>query len=122
MWLANVFWAPMRELNVSLAGAVGHAPRDYQKQMTRLLDLIEAGDDAGAEAHVVAWFDRIDAGLVRDLERLLDLAAGAGSTRAGAASVRRPTAGPEPRGPRRAAEGKGRSSKAQKGKHRTVKR
>src|SRR6185437_3154003 len=44
VWLANVFWAPMRELNAALAGAVGHAPRDYQKQMTRMLDLIEAGD------------------------------------------------------------------------------
>src|SRR5277367_6016908 len=40
VWLANVFWAPMRELHERLAGAVAHVPADYQAQMTRLVDLI----------------------------------------------------------------------------------
>jgi DNA-binding FadR family transcriptional regulator len=76
VWLANVFWAPMRELHERLAGTVGRVPPDYQDQMTRLIDLVEAGDDAAAEAHVVAWFDRVDAALVPDLEQLLGFAAG----------------------------------------------
>ncbi len=75
VWLANVFWAPMRELHDRLAGAVGRVPDDYQAQMTLLVDLIEARDDARAEAHVVAWFARVDAGLVPELEQILDFAA-----------------------------------------------
>jgi GntR family transcriptional repressor for pyruvate dehydrogenase complex len=75
VWLANVFWAPMRELHDRLAPAVGRIPEDYDRQMALLLALIEARDDAGAEAHVVAWFGRVDEMLVRDLEMLL----GAGS-------------------------------------------
>jgi hypothetical protein len=74
VWLANVFWPPMRELTDRLGGAVAHVPADYQAEMTRLLDLIEARSDVRAEAHVVAWFARIDEGLVRELEQILDVA------------------------------------------------
>jgi DNA-binding FadR family transcriptional regulator len=74
VWLANVFWAPMRELHDRLAVAVVRVPADYQKQMTRLLDLIERGHAARAEAHVVAWFARVDQGLVPMLEQLLGVA------------------------------------------------
>lgn len=96
VWLANVFWPPMRELHASFAGAVGNAPRDYQKQMARLLDLIEAGEDTAAEAHVVAWFARVDDSLVGDLERLLGFAADATLAQPGAASARRPIAPADP--------------------------
>lgn len=75
VWLANVFWAPMRELHDRFAGAVGRVPPDYQDQMNRLMDLIEAGDDGAAEAHVAEWFARVDASLVGELEALLVLAA-----------------------------------------------
>jgi DNA-binding FadR family transcriptional regulator len=71
VWLANVFWAPMRELHDRFAGAVGKVPRDWQAQMGRLMDLIEARDEGAAEAHVVAWFERVDAALVGELEALL---------------------------------------------------
>jgi GntR family transcriptional regulator, transcriptional repressor for pyruvate dehydrogenase complex len=71
VWLANVFWPPMHELHDRLVGVVARVPADYQAQMTRLLDLIEARDDAGAEAHVVAWFARVDEGLARELEQTL---------------------------------------------------
>jgi DNA-binding FadR family transcriptional regulator len=81
VWLANVFWAPMRELSDRFAGVVGHIPPDYQAQMNRLMDLIEAGDDRAAEAHVVKWFARVDASLVSDLEALLALAAPAKAER-----------------------------------------
>lgn len=74
VWLANVFWAPMRELHDRFAGAVGRIPPDYQKQFERLMDLIEAGDDRAAGAHVVKWFARVDASLVSELEALLALA------------------------------------------------
>ena len=78
VWLANVFWGPMRELHDRLAGAVGKVPADYQAQMTRLIDLIEQRDDARAEAHVIAWFARVDAHLVPELEQILGFAAAAG--------------------------------------------
>jgi DNA-binding FadR family transcriptional regulator len=78
VWLANTFWAPMRELHEQLVGAVGQVPRDYQEHMTRLVELIEKRASAKAEAHVVAWFSRVDAGLVPQLELLLGFAAGAG--------------------------------------------
>lgn len=71
VWLANVFWAPMGELTDRLAGAVGHTPPDYQEQMEKLLDLIEARDEAGAEAAVIRWFSRVDALIVGDLEAVL---------------------------------------------------
>jgi GntR family transcriptional regulator, transcriptional repressor for pyruvate dehydrogenase complex len=74
VWLANVFWGPMRELHDRLAGVVGAVPADYQEQMTRLLDLIEKHDDVRAEAHVVAWFARVDDTLVPNLEQLLGFA------------------------------------------------
>ena len=74
VWLANVFWPPMHELHDQLVGAVTRVPADYQAQMTRLLDLIEARDDVGAEAHVVAWFARVDEGLARELEQILGFA------------------------------------------------
>ena len=70
VWLGNVFWGPMRELHDLLAGTVGHTPDDYQPQMTLLLDLIAARDEIGAEAHVAAWFARVDGKLVGELETL----------------------------------------------------
>jgi DNA-binding FadR family transcriptional regulator len=76
VWLANVFWSPMRELHDRLAGIVGKVPADYQDHMARLLALIEARDATRAEAHVIAWFSRVDAKLVPDLEQLFALASG----------------------------------------------
>jgi DNA-binding FadR family transcriptional regulator len=70
VWLANVFWAPMRELHDLLAGTIGRTPADYQAEMTLLLDLIAAGDEARAEAHINAWFARVDERLLGDLEGL----------------------------------------------------
>ena len=80
VWLANVFWAPMRELHDRFAGIVGLTPPDYQERMGRLMDLIEAGDAAAASAHVTAWFARVDAELVGKLEALLAFASPAASS------------------------------------------
>jgi DNA-binding FadR family transcriptional regulator len=77
VWLANTFWAPMRELSEQLSAAVGPVPRDYQEHMTRLVELIEKRAAVKAEAHVVAWFSRVDEGLVPQLEQLLGFVAGA---------------------------------------------
>jgi DNA-binding FadR family transcriptional regulator len=74
VWLANVFWAPMRELSDRFAGVVGGVPEDYDAEMGRLMALIEAGDDKGAVTQVTAWFARVDAVLVGKLEGLLALA------------------------------------------------
>jgi DNA-binding FadR family transcriptional regulator len=111
VWLANVFWGPMRELLDRLAGAVGAAPADYQQQMGRLLDLIEKRSDVLAEAHVVAWFARVDTTLVPNLEQLLGFASAMAapssapsppaSPRAAAATA--PASAPEPRSPQRKA-------------------
>lgn len=74
VWLANTFWAPMRELQAQLAPAVGLPPPEFEATMTRLLDLIEAGDAAEAERHLGAWIARVDAAI---------LGAMAGALRAG---------------------------------------
>ena len=71
VWLANVFWAPMRELNAMLAASVGKIPSDYQAQMERLVDKIDARDEAGAVAHLGAWLAHVDAMLLRELEQVL---------------------------------------------------
>jgi DNA-binding FadR family transcriptional regulator len=76
VWLANVFWAPMREIQDQLAGTVGKVPTGYQPHMTRLLDLIEKRAVTKAEAHVTSWFERVDEGLAVELEQLLGVAAG----------------------------------------------
>jgi len=59
---------------------------------------------------------------VRDLERILDLAAGASAARAGVTSGKRATGSVEPPRPRQSGEGKARPSKARTGGNRTVKR
>lgn len=92
VWLANVFWGPMRELTDCLAGAVIRIPADYQEQMTRLLDLIEKRRDARAEAHVVAWFARVDDDLIPDLEQLLGFASAVHSSPPPAAPSKPPRA------------------------------
>jgi GntR family transcriptional regulator, transcriptional repressor for pyruvate dehydrogenase complex len=71
VWLANVFWAPMRELHEMLAGSVNLIPHDYQRQMLRLLELIELRDEAGATAHFTEFLARVDAMLLRELTRVL---------------------------------------------------
>jgi DNA-binding FadR family transcriptional regulator len=70
VWLANVFWAPMRDIQAGLAPAVGRVPPGYQAAMERLLELIEARDAEAATQHVRAWFDRIDAELLGELGRV----------------------------------------------------
>lgn len=71
VWLANAFWTPMRELNAMLATSVGQIPADYQAQMERLLEKIEARDETGAASHLAAWLTRVDAMLLRELELAL---------------------------------------------------
>lgn len=72
VWLANVFWAPMRELHGLLAGAVGALAAGYQADMARLIDLIEIRDEQAAEAHLSAFFARVDETLLRELEWVLE--------------------------------------------------
>ncbi|MEP7122761.1 MAG: GntR family transcriptional regulator [Byssovorax sp.] len=74
VWLANVFWAPMRDLHGMLAGAVGAIAAGYQLDMERLIDLIEVRDEQAAEAHLSAFFARVDANLLGELEWVLEAA------------------------------------------------
>ncbi len=71
VWLANVFWSPMRDLHAELAAFVGEAQKGYQTTMERLLDHIEAREAHKAEELVVAWFSRVDDGILADLSTLL---------------------------------------------------
>ena len=71
VWLANSFWAPMRELQALLAPAVGTPPADFEAAMGRLLDLIEARDAAGAERHLAAWIARVDGAILQVMARAL---------------------------------------------------
>jgi len=76
VWLANVFWAPMRELHAQLAPSIGIVPPDYQTQMGMLLDRIEARDEAGAVRHLDEWLERVDRGLLAGFERVVGQDAG----------------------------------------------
>ena len=75
VWLANVFWAPMRDLHGMLAGSVGAIADGYQPDMERLIDLIEKRDEPAAEAHLGAFFARVDEKLLGELEWVLEAAA-----------------------------------------------
>lgn len=72
VWMANVFWAPMRDLHGMLAGSVGATAAGYQVDMERLIDLIEKKDEPAAEAHLGAFFARVDANLLSELEWVLE--------------------------------------------------
>lgn len=71
VWLANVFWAPLRELDNKIAGAVRIVPPDYQAVMERVLDLVEARDAVTAQAEILAFFTRVDRQLLASLEAVL---------------------------------------------------
>lgn len=78
VWLANVFWAPIRELHAQLAAAVAHVPADYQREMTKLLDLIEAKREDEADEQLAKWIKKVDRKLLGELERVLGATAGGG--------------------------------------------
>ncbi|AKT41388.1 FadR/GntR family transcriptional regulator [Chondromyces crocatus] len=71
VWLANSFWAPMRELQAMLAPAVGLPPSDFEPTMGRLLELIEAREAEAAELHLEAWLARVDAEILGAMARAL---------------------------------------------------
>jgi DNA-binding FadR family transcriptional regulator len=76
VWLANVFWAPMRELHERLAPLIGvPPPLDFHPTMERLLALIERRDETGAEVLIRTWLERVDAELIAAIERSLGDAA-----------------------------------------------
>jgi DNA-binding FadR family transcriptional regulator len=77
-WLANVFWAPMRELYAVLAPSIGSVAPDFQEQMEGLLDRIERRDEAGAAEHLASWLDRVDDRLLGQLQDVLSSASGGG--------------------------------------------
>ncbi len=60
VWLANAYWAPMRETHALLAPAMGGSPKDYAEVMGRLLDLVERGDASSAVKHLEKWLARVD--------------------------------------------------------------
>lgn len=71
VWLANVYWAPVRELHGRLAPLLGGPPADYQAAMTAVLDRIEQRDEAAATELIRRFFERVDASLLGQLERTL---------------------------------------------------
>lgn len=71
VWLANAFWAPMRELYDLLAPWVGRVPRGWQRHMEGLIDRIERGDADAAVEHVAGWLARVDERLLSDLDEAL---------------------------------------------------
>ena len=70
-WLANVFWAPMRELYRLLAPSIGSVAPDFQEQMVTLLDRIERRDEEGAARQLQAWLDCVDDRLLGQLQDVL---------------------------------------------------
>lgn len=76
VWLANAYWAPLRELHHLFAPAVGGAPPDFVPAMRELLDRVERRDEPGATAHVTTWLEGVDRALLAALEPLLQSAHG----------------------------------------------
>jgi DNA-binding FadR family transcriptional regulator len=71
VWLANAYWAPLRELHRSLAPVVGGPPADFVPAMRALLDRVERRDEQGAVDHVRRWLDGVDGALLAALEPAL---------------------------------------------------
>jgi GntR family transcriptional regulator, transcriptional repressor for pyruvate dehydrogenase complex len=71
VWFVNAFWTPMRELQSTLAPAVGRPPPDFQAAMGRLLNLIEARDADAAERHLSGWLARVDAVILASMASAL---------------------------------------------------
>ncbi|NUO51039.1 MAG: FadR family transcriptional regulator [Polyangiaceae bacterium] len=60
VWLANSFWSPMHEVNALLAPAAGGPPPGHAAALEKLLDLIEAGKEKAALAHLEKLLSRVD--------------------------------------------------------------
>lgn len=60
VWLANAFWAPMREIHALVAPVAGAVPSDFHAVMSGVLDRVEAGDADGAADAVRRFFARVD--------------------------------------------------------------
>ncbi len=71
VWLANAYWAPMRETHALFAPARGGSPTDYAEVMARLLDLVERGDASSAVKHLEKWLARVDEVLLGRLAGVL---------------------------------------------------
>ena len=75
VWLANAYWAPLRELHRRLAPVVGGPPDDFVPAMRALLDLVERRDERAATEHVTRWLQGVDRALLAALEPALTRAA-----------------------------------------------
>jgi DNA-binding FadR family transcriptional regulator len=67
VWLGNAFWAPMREVNALLAPLAGGPPPGHTEALQKLLELVEAGKEKAALAHL----DKFLAGVDRTLSTRL---------------------------------------------------
>ncbi len=63
VWLANAFWAPMREVNTMLAPLAGGPPPGHAAGLERLVALVEARDEDAAITHLDKLLDRVDRAL-----------------------------------------------------------
>jgi DNA-binding FadR family transcriptional regulator len=72
VWLANVYWAPVRELHSHLAPLLSGPPSHYQRTMTAVLDRIEQRDEAAATDLIHRFFERVDLELLGQLEQTLN--------------------------------------------------
>jgi DNA-binding FadR family transcriptional regulator len=70
-WMVNAFWGPLRDLNELFAPAMGPVQPTFQETMTRLFELIDAGDEQGSVELIQAWFESVDADLVGIIELAL---------------------------------------------------
>lgn len=60
VWLANSFWAPMHEVNTLLAPAAGGPPPGHTEALSKLYELVEAGKEKAALAHLDRLLARVD--------------------------------------------------------------
>lgn len=67
IWLANAYFAPLDALHAQFAPLVGGSPPDFGVSMSRLLDLVEAGDEPRATRHFAEWIERVDRALLARL-------------------------------------------------------
>ncbi|MBI4953360.1 MAG: FadR family transcriptional regulator [Myxococcales bacterium] len=81
-WLANAFWAPMREVHAVFAPLLAAVPPGFQRYIERLLALVERREEDQAAALVQSWFEGIDGALLHLFEAALGAAESAGAARA----------------------------------------
>lgn len=64
VWMANSYYASLREIHEALAPLVGGPPKEFVPSMRKLLGLVARRSVAEADAHIERWLAQVDSALL----------------------------------------------------------